>query len=123
MLQPPEWVTAAKPGESEEERRQRVRRWRPRVRREVDWEGVLRARGKMVGKAIGGAAIPRGEEAGDDEVAGDHNGGEGGGEVSGSEGDPSGGENEKADDRTEWKEPEFLTVGLIGDALMSHLPH
>ncbi|KIJ22078.1 hypothetical protein PAXINDRAFT_105871 [Paxillus involutus ATCC 200175] len=93
MLQPPEWVTAAKPGESEEERRQRVRRWRPRVRREVDWEGVLRARGKMVGKAIGGAAIPRGEEAGDDEVAGDHNG---------------------ADDRTEWKEPEFLTVGLIG---------
>ncbi|KAF8846043.1 hypothetical protein BDN67DRAFT_986436 [Paxillus ammoniavirescens] len=87
MLQPPEWVTAAKPGESEEERIQRVGRWRPRVKREVDWEAVLRARGKMVGKAIGGAAVPRGEEAeGDDGLAGDHNGDEGGGEVSSSEG-------------------------------------
>ncbi|KIK96377.1 hypothetical protein PAXRUDRAFT_10847 [Paxillus rubicundulus Ve08.2h10] len=117
MLRPPEWVTAARPGESEEERMQRVGQWRPRVRREVDWERVLRARGKMVGKAIGGAAVPRGEETdGDDEMVGDHNGYEGGGgEVSGSEeGGPSGDENEKSDDRMEWKEPEFLTVGLIG---------
>ncbi|KAF9225464.1 P-loop containing nucleoside triphosphate hydrolase protein [Gyrodon lividus] len=95
MLQPPEWITAPRAGESERERAQRVGQWRPRIRREVDWEGVLRARGRMVGKAIGGAAVPRGAE-----------------EVGHDEGD----QNEKADDTQEWKEPEFLTVGLIGES-------
>ncbi|KAF9245794.1 P-loop containing nucleoside triphosphate hydrolase protein [Melanogaster broomeanus] len=91
MLQPPEWVTALRAGETEEERTQRMARWRPRVRREVDWEGVLRPRGKMVGRAIGGAAVPMGTEDDRNDDA-----------------------DERAADTQEWNEPEFLTIGLIG---------
>ncbi|KAF8560047.1 P-loop containing nucleoside triphosphate hydrolase protein [Imleria badia] len=103
LLQPPQWVTAPRPGESEEERLQRAAQWRPRVKRVIDWDGVLKAKGNLVGKAVGGAAMPKGQDV-------EH-------ETEGDEGDDvkvSDSEEEKMGDTYEWKEPEYLTVGVIG---------
>jgi hypothetical protein len=106
LLQPPQWVTAPRPGESEQERLQRIEQWRPRVKRVIDWDGVLNAKGKLVGKAIGGAAVPKGQTEA----------------TEGDEGDDvmlSDSEEEQMGDAYEWKEPEFLTVGVIGTSCHS----
>ena len=104
MLQPPQWVTAPRAGESEQKRLQRIDRWRPRVKRVVDWDGVLQAKGKLVGKAVGGSA-------GGHDITRESEGTEGnkGGDTSVSDI-----EEEQLGDAYEWKEPEFLSVGLVG---------
>lgn len=106
LLQPPQWVTAPRDGESEEERLQRVDQWKPRVKTVIDWDGVLKAKGKLVGKAVGGVAVPMGQDVKYESE---------GTEVD--EGDDvnvSDSEEEQISDAYEWKEPEFLTVGVIG---------
>ncbi|OCH94706.1 P-loop containing nucleoside triphosphate hydrolase protein [Obba rivulosa] len=67
---------------------ERRARWVPPVRRQVDWTAVLDAHGGQVGTAVGGAIAPR-PRIHDDEQGG-----------------PEEGETEG--------EPEFLTIGLIG---------
>ncbi|KAF8445602.1 hypothetical protein L210DRAFT_3392554 [Boletus edulis BED1] len=86
-LQPPQWVTAPRTGESEEERLLRIDQWRPRVKRVIDWDDVLAAKGNRVGKAVAGAPVPRGQDKQETE----------------------GTETDEEDD-----EPEFLTIGVIG---------
>lgn len=96
-------MTAARPEESEEERLQRIDQWTPRVKRVIDWDGVLKAKGKLVGKAVGGAAVPQGQ------VAGHETDGDEGGDAMASDS-----EDGQVSDTYEWREPEFLTVGVIG---------
>ncbi|KAF9567010.1 P-loop containing nucleoside triphosphate hydrolase protein [Agrocybe pediades] len=50
LLQPPERV-ASNPD--------RLKSWVPPVKREVDWDGLLNAKGDNVGLAVGGATVPR----------------------------------------------------------------
>jgi hypothetical protein len=76
MLQPPE---KTKRNETW------LKNWKPRVKRHVDWEAVLEARGTKVGSVVGGAAVPRPKDESED-IQGQH----------------------------EDHEPEFLTIGLIG---------
>ena len=108
LLQPPPWVTTPRLGESEEERLQRIDQWRPRVKRVIDWDGVLNAKGKLVGKVVGGAAVPKGQTEATEIDEGD--------EVKLSDS-----EEEQMGDAYEWKEPEFLTVGVIGIPYSSSL--
>lgn len=80
LLEPPERIR----GDAE-----KVARWKPVVKKEVDWERVVSARGGQVGSAVGGATAPR----------------------------TKGTDNEEDEDEGtdgEREEPEFLTVGLIG---------
>lgn len=67
---------------------EKVARWKPNVRRDVDWDAVLSARGGQVGCAVGGASAPRPAD-----------------------GEDSAGSGEEREDVAE---PEYLTVGLIG---------
>ncbi|OAX43025.1 P-loop containing nucleoside triphosphate hydrolase protein [Rhizopogon vinicolor AM-OR11-026] len=39
----------------------KLKRWNPPAKREIDWDGVLLARGKKVGSVVGGAAAPQGK--------------------------------------------------------------
>ena len=103
-------MTALRPGESEEERLQRIDQWRPRVKRVIDWDGVLKAKGKLVGKAVGGAAAPKGQVAGLETEGAEED-----------EAEVEDSEDGQAADTYEWKEPEFLTVGVIG--IPRPLPH
>ena len=100
LLQPPWWVTAPRLWESEEERLQRIDQWSPRVKRVIDWDGALCAKGKLAGKAVGGAGAPKVQiveyETEVDDIR-----------VSDSE-------EEQRGNAYEWKEPEFLTVGVVG---------
>lgn len=68
-----------------------LKNWVPPVKREIDWDGVIQAKGSKVGVAVGGAAAPRpispDEEAGQQEI-------------------PS-----------HQQEPSFLTIGLIGSVV------
>lgn len=68
---------------------EKVKKWRPYVKREVDWDGVLNAHGGKVGTAVGGPAVPRTANVDDDPEA-----------------------QEESD-----VEPEFLTIGLIGASI------
>ncbi|KAJ7070863.1 GTPase [Mycena amicta] len=68
MLEPPEAIKA-NPA--------RLEKWKPRIKREIDWDRVLNAEGEKVGSVIGGPAAPH------------------------------------EDDSSE-EEPQFLTIGLIG---------
>nr|VWO94319.1 N/A [Ganoderma boninense] len=70
---------------------ERLATWRPKTKSAVDWDAVLKAHGGQVGTAVGGAAAPKPVKMG----PGDHS---------------------DADDQTEDddSEPEFLTIGLIG---------
>ncbi|KAG6380888.1 hypothetical protein JVT61DRAFT_5280 [Boletus reticuloceps] len=106
LLQPPQWVTAPRPGESEEERLLRIDQWRPRVKRVIDWNDVLAAKGNRVGKAVGGVAVPRGQDI-ERETEGTEMDEEDDVKISDSE-------EEQTGDASEWKEPEFLTIGVIG---------
>ncbi|KAF7307090.1 G domain-containing protein [Mycena indigotica] len=68
MLEPPEAVKA-NPA--------RLEKWKPKVKRDIDWDRLLKAEGDKVGSVVGGPAAPR------------------------------------EDDSSE-EEPQFLTIGLIG---------
>lgn len=43
-------------------------KWFPPVKRDVDWHGVLSARGTKVGSAVGGVAVPRLKQGDDPEI-------------------------------------------------------
>ncbi|KAF8078905.1 hypothetical protein FPV67DRAFT_84130 [Lyophyllum atratum] len=64
-----------------------LKSWQPPVKKDIDWNGVLTAGGSKVGSVVGGAALPRPQG--------------------------TGGEDSSTETQGE-KEPEFLTVGLIG---------
>ncbi|EPT01482.1 hypothetical protein FOMPIDRAFT_1161303 [Fomitopsis schrenkii] len=92
LLTPPEYVR----NDAE-----KLARWRPRVRREVDWTAVLEAEGERVGSVVGGATAPRsgtGTRTDEAQHAQDHDAPRSDGEAS----------------SAEFEEPEFLTIGLIG---------
>jgi hypothetical protein len=75
LLQPPEKIR------DDEEK---MSKWSPRVKREIDWNAVLEAHGGQVGHAVGGAIAPRSATTGIEE-------------------------SEEAD-----IEPQHFTIGLIG---------
>lgn len=58
LLQPPEKI------KNDEEK---LKKWKPRVRRDVDWNAVLEAHGGQVGHAVGGSVAPVNAEASEDE--------------------------------------------------------
>ncbi|TFY59844.1 hypothetical protein EVJ58_g5518, partial [Rhodofomes roseus] len=92
LLTPPEYVRGDPA---------KLERWKPRVRREVDWTAVLEAEGERVGSVVGGAAAPR-------PATHPHEG------SVDQEGPPPAdeGDEERADGDA--AETEFLTIGLIG---------
>lgn len=68
--------------------------WKPRIKSEVDWDAVLKAHGGKVGTAVGGAAAPNpSKPAPDEHTAEEHT------------------------DSDNDSEPEFLTIGVIGNPL------
>ncbi|KAG5635100.1 hypothetical protein H0H81_012442 [Sphagnurus paluster] len=69
----------------------RLKYWKPSVKCDIDWEGVLNARSSKVGTTVGGSAIP----------------------LSGKTDDGDDGK-EPREEKFERKEPTFLTIGLIG---------
>lgn len=92
LLEPPEKIRAFP---------DKLKTWKPPVRREVDWNAVMTARGGKVGSVVGGAAAPRPEHTDDHDdprTEAGHDGGDG--------------DNDNV-------EPEFLTIGLIG----VYIPH
>jgi hypothetical protein len=78
MLQPPEKIRGNE---------DRMKRWKPPVKQDINWEAVLRAGGTKVGTVVGGTAAPRPKD-----------------------------ELEVVDGQHEDQEPEFLTIGLIGES-------
>ena len=67
--------------------------WIPTVKRDIDWEGVLKAGGSKLGTMVGGSAVPRPKAC----------------ELSNDQGP------ERSDrPENQHQEPEYLTVGLIG---------
>ncbi|KAH9944200.1 P-loop containing nucleoside triphosphate hydrolase protein [Epithele typhae] len=84
LLEPPESIRS-KP--------ERLAAWKPRVKSDVDWDAVLTAHGGQVGTVVGGAAAPRphGPASDDGQTHEAH-----------------------SDDESEASEPDYLTVGLIG---------
>ena len=76
LLDPPERIKKAP---------ERLKNWVPPVKREIDWDAVLHAKGDRVGLSVGGAAIPR----------------------------PKSPEYQEQDD-AQREEPTHLTIGLIG---------
>ena len=86
LLQPPEVI-----------RRDEVKakRWKPSVKGEINWDAVLSARGDKVGQAIGGPIAPR-QNTLDSAVE-------------------DGGPPDEKQEPAEAVEPDFLTVGLIGN--------
>ena len=75
MVEPPEKIK----GDTE-----KMKKWKPNVKIDIDWEAVLKAGGK-VGSVVGGGAVPR----------------------------PQADNGDQASELTN-QVPEFLTVGLIG---------
>ena len=64
--------------------------WIPTVKRDIDWEGVLKAGGSKLGTMVGGSAVPRPSACEPDERS------------------------ESDRPENQHQEPEYLTVGLIG---------
>ncbi|KAG2350795.1 P-loop containing nucleoside triphosphate hydrolase protein [Suillus weaverae] len=91
MLIPPERVRSDEA---------KLKRWNPPVKRKIDWNGLLHAHGKKVGSIVGGAAMPKG--TGKENIADD------------TQEPEQEGSNNKFEGQLQWQEPEFLTVGLIG---------
>ncbi|KAJ7706018.1 hypothetical protein B0H17DRAFT_919616 [Mycena rosella] len=58
MLEPPERIKADPA---------RLAKWKPPVKRDVDWERVMTAEGVKVGTVVGGPAVPREDEPSDEE--------------------------------------------------------
>lgn len=73
----------------------KMKHWKPSVKAEVDWDAVLSAQGDKVGQAVGGPVAPRPGAL--DATAED-------GELS-----------DEKQDSAEVVEPDFLTIGVIGD--------
>ncbi|KZT02411.1 P-loop containing nucleoside triphosphate hydrolase protein [Laetiporus sulphureus 93-53] len=73
---------------------EKLQRWKPRAPREIDWDAVLRAEGGQVGSVVGGAAEPRVRQHAEDtsEIGGE----------------------EEFEEEEEEGEPQFLTIGVIG---------
>ena len=68
--------------------------WIPAVKRDIHWEGVLKAGGSKLGTIVGGAAVPRPKA---------------------SESSNDQGPDERSDSSEhQHQEPEYLTIGLIG---------
>ncbi|KAJ3503451.1 hypothetical protein NLJ89_g8424 [Agrocybe chaxingu] len=86
LLEPPERVKSHP---------DRLKNWIPPVKRVIDWDGVLQAKGSKVGLAVGGAAAPR----------------------------PQSPESEQPEDDDRRQEPSYLTVGLIVRSVISHFSH
>lgn len=76
ILEPPEKVKSNP---------DRLKSWVPAVKREINWEGVMQAKGSKVGLAVGGASVPRQKSP-----------------------------EESPEDPNHRQEPEYLTIGLIG---------
>ncbi|KAI0094359.1 hypothetical protein BDY19DRAFT_1079853 [Irpex rosettiformis] len=74
---------------------EKVKTWKPPVKRDVDWSAVLSARGGQVGTAVGGATAPKPQTS----------------QAKDTENDIAYNEDNIEDGD---EEPEFLTVGLIG---------
>ncbi|KAF9654183.1 P-loop containing nucleoside triphosphate hydrolase protein [Thelephora ganbajun] len=85
LLQPPELIRGDEV---------KMKHWKPSVKTEVDWDEVLSARGDRVGQAIGGPIAPR--PSAFDATAENE------------------GLSDEKQEMVEAVEPEFLTVGLIG---------
>jgi len=83
MLEPPEKV---------KNNPKWLKSWIPTVKRDIDWEGVLKAGGSKLGTIVGGAAVLKGCEPSNDQA-------------------PKGGSDSS---EHQHQEPEYLTVGLIG---------
>ncbi|KAF8973507.1 hypothetical protein BDZ97DRAFT_1911995 [Flammula alnicola] len=66
-----------------------LKNWIPQVKRDIDWEGVMQAKGSKVGLAVGGATVPKplDDDSGQPDLP------------------------ENPDHR---QEPSYLTIGLIG---------
>jgi ribosome biogenesis GTPase A len=62
LLQPPEKIRNDE---------QKLKKWKPRVKKEIDWNAVLDAHGGQVGHAVGGATAPRPTEEPENEEDGD----------------------------------------------------
>ncbi|KAF8913137.1 hypothetical protein CPB84DRAFT_1760427 [Gymnopilus junonius] len=77
LLEPPQRV-ASKPD--------RLKDWIPSVKKHIDWDGLLRAKGSKVGIAVGGAAVPL----------------------------PKSPEGDGQNGNSPIQEPSHLTIGLIG---------
>jgi len=86
LLQPPEMIRGDEV---------KMKHWKPSVKTGVDWDAVLSAHGDKVGQAIGGPIAPR--QTAPDSIAENV--------------EPS----DEKQDSTEAMEPDFLTIGLIGD--------
>ena len=71
---------------------ERLANWQPRVRSQVDWEAVRNAHGGQVGTVVGGAAAPRPNRP-----------------------DPDDAHTAEGHTDDEDSDPEFLTIGLIGE--------
>lgn len=76
---------------------EKVKSWKPSVKRDVDWARVLTAQGGQVGAVVGGAVDPHPKDTGKNPEGADDE-------------TPDG--NETADEA----DPEFLTIGLIGES-------
>lgn len=80
---------------------EKMKNWIPPVKREIDWDGVMQAKGARVGVAIGDGGVPRPSS-------------------------PSKPEDQQ-DNQHQHQEPGYLTVGLIGLFCPQHflrtLPH
>ncbi|KAL4241690.1 Ras GTPase GNL1-like protein [Abortiporus biennis] len=85
-----------KPPERLKDRPEALAKWRPSVKRDIDWNKVLSAKGAKVGATVGGAAVPHAAVHNDDSYG------------------PPGNEDEDNEGLGPQVEPEFLTVGLIG---------
>ncbi|EKM61304.1 uncharacterized protein PHACADRAFT_134794 [Phanerochaete carnosa HHB-10118-sp] len=89
LLEPPERIR---------DMPEKVATWTAPVKREIDWEAVLHARGGKVGAAVGGVAAPRVQENA----------------AAGSSETEAGITRDDDVDSMDDVEPEFLTIGLIG---------
>ncbi|KAH7927290.1 P-loop containing nucleoside triphosphate hydrolase protein [Leucogyrophana mollusca] len=85
LLVPPERIRADEA---------KLKRWKPPVKRVVNWEGVMKVGGGMVGSVVGGASVPRSK-------------------------DPNLESGERSDSTEEnQQELDYLTVGLIGKSTL-----
>ncbi|PPR02699.1 hypothetical protein CVT26_009802 [Gymnopilus dilepis] len=77
LLQPPERIAS---------NADRLKRWVPPVKKDIDWDALLQAAGSRVGTAVGGAMVPQ----------------------------PKSPEGSEQDETAAIHEPSHLTIGLIG---------
>jgi hypothetical protein len=69
---------------------EKMKRWKAPVKKDIDWEGVIKAGGGQVGSIVGGATVPKPKLVD--------------------------GQGDGVDEAGTGQEPEFLTIGLIGES-------